>query len=249
MVTASRGDRQRDAILAPDDATQRVRVLVVDDERYLADLIATAIRYEGWEARTAVTGGEALLAAETFAPTLIVLDVMLPDLDGFTVLRRLRDSGVEAPVVFVTARDSTEDRVAGLTIGGDDYVTKPFSLEELVARLRALLRRAALTRRPTPKLRVADLTMDEDSREVRRGGRLVELTRTEFELLRYLMRNANTVLSKAQILDRVWHYDFGGQANIVELYIGYLRRKIDKEGPPLIHTVRGVGYVLRQRPE
>jgi two-component system OmpR family response regulator len=246
MVTVSRGERQQH--LEPDGA-ERVRVLVVDDERHLADLVATALRYEGWEARTAVSGAEALQQAETFAPTLIVLDVMLPDLDGFTVLHRLRDAGIDAPVVFVTARDSTEDRVAGLTIGGDDYVTKPFSLEELVARLRALLRRTAITRRTTPKLRVADLTMDEDSREVRRGGRLIELTRTEFELLRYLMRNANTVLSKAQILDRVWHYDFGGQANIVELYIGYLRRKIDKDAAPLIHTVRGVGYVLRQRPE
>ncbi len=222
-----------------------IRVLVVDDEPSLADLVSTTLRYEGWEVHVATSGAQALAEAQRFTPTLVVLDVMLPDFDGFTVLRRLREAGTDAPVVFLTARDSSEDRIAGLTLGGDDYVTKPFSLEELVARLRALLRRVTVARRGTPTLRVDDLTLDEDSREVWRGDRPIELTRTEFELLRYLMRNARTVVSKAQILDRVWHYDFGGQANIVELYICYLRRKIDKDALPLIHTVRGVGYVLR----
>src|SRR5664280_968058 len=213
-------------------AAGEVRVLVVDDEKYLADLVAAALKYEGWQTRTATSGMAALREARSFRPDLVVLDVMLPDLDGFEVLRRLRAEGIDTPVVFLTARDSTEDRVAGLTIGGDDYVTKPFSLEELVARLRALLRRMGLTK------------VHQDS-ELRRGGQLIELTPTEFELLRYLMRNPRRVLSKAQILDRVWHYDFGGQSNIVELYVGYLRKKIDRGREPLLHTVRGVGYVLK----
>ncbi len=225
---------------------RQVRVLVVDDEAYLADLVATALKYEGWDVRTAGSGLEALREARAFRPDTVVLDIMLPDLDGFEVLRRMRREGIESPVVFLTARDSTEDRVAGLTLGGDDYVTKPFSLEELVARLRALLRRMGITRaQQGSTLAVADLTMDEESREVRRGDTLIELTPTEFELLRYFMRNPRRVLSKAQILDRVWRYDFGGQGNVVELYVGYLRRKIDKDRMPLIHTVRGVGYVLR----
>jgi len=227
-------------------AAGEVRVLVVDDESYLADLVAAALKYEGWQTRTATSGMAALREARSFRPDLVVLDVMLPDLDGFEVLRRLRAEGIDTPVVFLTARDSTEDRVAGLTIGGDDYVTKPFSLEELVARLRALLRRMGLTKvHQDSELRVLDLTLDEESREVRRGGQLIELTPTEFELLRYLMRNPRRVLSKAQILDRVWHYDFGGQSNIVELYVGYLRKKIDRGRAPLLHTVRGVGYVLK----
>ncbi len=223
-----------------------VRALVVDDEPNLTDLVGTVLRYEGYEVRAAATGHGALNAVRDFKPDVIVLDVMLPDLDGFEVLRRLRDSGVDVPVLFLTARDAATDRVAGLTIG-DDYVTKPFSLEEVVARLSNLLRRSAIAAAtaPSPTLTVEDLTLDEDSHEVRRDGTLIALTPTEFELLRYLMRNARKVVSKAQILDRVWHYDFGGQANIVELYIGYLRRKIDKERSPLIHTVRGVGYVLR----
>ncbi|KAA2252729.1 response regulator transcription factor [Solihabitans fulvus] len=209
-------------------------------------MIATAMRYEGWRAATAATGEEALAQVKAFAPAVIVLDVMLPDTDGFALLSQLRAGGDEVPVIFLTARDATEDRVRGLTLGGDDYVTKPFSLEELVARVHGLLRRAAITQARTTGLQVADLTLDEDSREVRRGSRLVELTPTEFELLRYLMRNSRTVLSKAQILDRVWQYDFGGNANVVELYISYLRKKIDTEASePLIHTVRGVGYVLR----
>src|SRR5664280_2848258 len=181
-------------------AAGEVRVLVVDDESYLADLVAAALKYEGWQTRTATSGMAALREARSFRPDLVVLDVMLPDLDGFEVLRRLRAEGIDTPVVFLTARDSTEDRVAGLTIGGDDYVTKPFSLEELVARLRALLRRMGLTKvHQDSELRVLDLTLDEESREVRRGGQLIELTPTEFELLRYLMRNPRRVLSKAQI--------------------------------------------------
>jgi two-component system OmpR family response regulator len=224
-----------------------VRVLVVDDERFLAEMIATALRYEGWRTAVATTAQDALQQARDFDPSVIVLDVMLPDNDGFSLFTELRAKGSDAPVIFLTARDATEDRVRGLTLGGDDYVTKPFSLEELIARLRGLMRRAAITKTKAGSLQLADLTMDEDTREVRRGGRLIELTPTEFELLRFLMRNARTVLSKAQILDRVWDYDFGGKANVVELYISYLRRKIDTEADaqPLIHTVRGVGYVLR----
>jgi len=223
-----------------------VRVLVVDDEPALTDVVATVLRYEGWAVRTAATGSQALTEFRSFSPDLVVLDVMLPDLDGFEVLQRLRSNGVQTPVLFLTARDATEDRVRGLTLGGDDYVVKPFSLEELVARLRALLRRAGIAHGQRDSvLQVADLVLDEEAREVRRGGELVQLTATEFELLRYLMRNARRVVSKAQILDRVWHYDFGGQANIVELYVGYLRRKLDRDREPLIHTVRGVGYVLR----
>jgi two-component system OmpR family response regulator len=223
-----------------------VRVLVVDDEPALTDVVATVLRYEGWAVRTAATGSQALTEFRSFSPDLVVLDVMLPDLDGFKVLQRLRSNGVQTPVLFLTARDATEDRVRGLTLGGDDYVVKLFSLEELVARLRALLRRAGIAHGQRDSvLQVADLVLDEEAREVRRGGELVQLTATEFELLRYLMRNARRVVSKAQILDRVWHYDFGGQANIVELYVGYLRRKLDRDREPLIHTVRGVGYVLR----
>jgi two-component system OmpR family response regulator len=224
-----------------------IRVLVVDDELFLAEMISTALRYEGWQTAMATTAEKALRQARNFDPSVIVLDVMLPDSDGFTLLSQLRARGSEAPVIFLTARDATEDRVRGLTLGGDDYVTKPFSLEELIARLRNLMRRAAITAARTSGLRVADLTLDEDSREVRRAGRLIELTPTEFELLRYLMRNARTVLTKSQILTHVWDYDFGGNGNVVELYISYLRRKIDTERDPepLIHTVRGVGYVLR----
>jgi two-component system OmpR family response regulator len=223
-----------------------VKALVVDDEPSITELISAVLGYEGWEVRTAATGQEALNAVRTFSPDVVVLDVMLPDIEGFEVLQRMRRDSHNAPVLFLTARDATEDRVRGLTLGGDDYVTKPFSLEELVARLHALLRRSGLSEGSREQLlTVADLTMDEDAREVRRGGDLVELTKTEFELLRYLMLNPRRVLTKAQILDRVWNYDFGGQANVVELYIGYLRRKIDKGREPLIHTVRGVGYVLR----
>lgn len=226
-----------------------VRVLVVDDEPNLAELLTAALRYEGWDVSTALDGRTALRTAQEVDPDVVVLDVMLPDLDGLTVLRRLRARRADVPVLFLTARDAVEDRVAGLTAGGDDYVTKPFSLEEVVARIRALLRRAGATAaRGDATVVVGDLVLDEDSHEVTRAGEEVHLTATEFELLRYLMRNARRVLSKAQILDRVWSYDFGGQANIVELYISYLRRKIDKGREPMIHTLRGVGYVLKPAP-
>ena len=223
-----------------------VRVLVVDDESTLTELLAMALRYEGWDVRGVGDGQAAVATARSFQPDVVVLDIMLPDMDGLTVLRQLRGHVSDVPVLFLTAKDAVEDRIAGLTAGGDDYVTKPFSLEELVARLRALLRRAGMTSvRDDATITVGDLTMDEDSHEVRRGGDLVELTATEYELLRYLMRNAKRVLSKAQILDRVWRYDFGGQANVVELYISYLRKKVDAGRPPMIHTMRGVGYVLK----
>jgi two-component system OmpR family response regulator len=225
---------------------EAVRVLVVDDEATLTELLSMALRYEGWEVRSAGDGRGAVRVAKEFDPDAVVLDVMLPDLDGLAVLRRLREQSPRMPVLFLTARDSVEDRIAGLTAGGDDYVTKPFSLEEVVARLRGLLRRAGMSaERPDAVLAVGDLTLDEDSHEVRRGGDRVELTATEYELLRYLMRNPRRVLSKAQILDRVWNYDFGGQVNVVELYISYLRKKIDAGRAPMIHTMRGAGYVLK----
>ena len=223
-----------------------VRALVVDDEPTLAELLSTALRYEGWQVEHALTGIAAVKQVKETDPDVIVLDVMLPDLSGLEVLRRVRATHPNVPVLFLTARDAVEDRIAGLTAGGDDYVTKPFSLEEVVARLRALLRRTgATTARDDAVLVVGDLVMDEDSHEVSRDGQDVRLTATEFELLRYFMRNPKRVLSKAQILDRVWQYDFGGQANIVELYVSYLRRKIDKGRTPMLHTLRGVGYVLK----
>jgi two-component system OmpR family response regulator len=223
-----------------------VRVLVVDDEANLTELLSMALRYEGWEVQTAGTGLKAVRAAKEFQPDAVVLDMMLPDFDGLEVLRRMRADSPAVPVLFLTAKDAVEDRVAGLTSGGDDYVTKPFSLEEVVARLRALMRRTAVVADEASSLLVVgDLTMDEDSHEVTRGGDQINLTATEFELLRYLMRNPKRVLSKAQILDRVWNYDFGGQANVVELYVSYLRKKIDVGREPMIHTMRGVGYVLK----
>jgi two-component system OmpR family response regulator len=225
------------------------RVLVVDDEAYITDLVAMALRYEGFEVASAGNGREALTLVESFRPELIVLDVMLPDLDGFDVQRKLVDRGRDVPVLFLTARDSTEDKVRGLTIGGDDYVTKPFSLEELVARIRAILRRVRGTGPQAGRLRFADLEMDEDTHEVWRGGRPVELTATEFNLLRFLLANPRRVLSKGQILDHVWNYDFRGDSSIVETYISYLRKKVDGDEPRLIHTVRGVGYVIRLPPE
>ncbi|MEI5583643.1 MULTISPECIES: response regulator transcription factor [unclassified Agromyces] len=224
-----------------------VRVLVVDDENSLTDLLKMALRYEGWEVRTASDGFGAVRTAREFRPDAIVLDIMLPDIDGLEVLQRVRADGTETPVLFLTAKDSLDDRIAGLTAGGDDYVTKPFSLEEVVARLRGLIRRSTLTlaQAKDPVLRVGDLTLDEDSYEVERGGTPIELTATEFELLRFLMRNPRRVLSKAQILDRVWSYDFGGRETVVELYISYLRKKIDAGREPMIHTVRGAGYMLK----
>ncbi|WP_228978293.1 response regulator transcription factor [Streptomyces sp. DH12] len=223
-----------------------VRVLVVGDEPSLSELLSLALRYEGWEVRSAENGAEAVRAARDFRPDAVVLDVMLPDMDGLSVLQRLRRDRSEVPVLFLTAKDPAEDRIAGLTAGGDDFVTKPFSLEEVVARLRGLVRRSgAGLERGGSVLVVGDLTLDEDSHEVTRGGRGIHLTATEFELLRFLMRNPRRVLSKAQILDRVWSYDFGGHANVVELYISYLRRKIDAGRPPMIHTRRGAGYLIK----
>src|SRR6266851_6603453 len=222
-----------------DPATAEARVLVVDDEPYITDLIAAALRYEGFHVDVAGNGRAALASAATGRHDLVILDVMLPDLDGLEVCRRLRADGLRVPIVFLTARDATEDKVAGLTIGGDDYVTKPFSLEELVARVRAVLRRTAGGAEQTGRLQMADLELDEDSHQVWRAGQPVELTATEFKLLRYLMMNARRVLSKAQILDHVWNYDFGGDGSIVETYISYLRKKVDASEPRLIHTVRG----------
>jgi two-component system, OmpR family, response regulator len=223
-----------------------LRVLVVDDEVNIAELISMALRYEGWQVQMAHTGTSAVNAARELGPDAVVLDMMLPDIDGLEVLRRMRSSMPDVPVVFLTARDAVEDRIAGLTAGGDDYVTKPFSLEELVARLRGLMRRSGAQRAVTSSvLVVGDLELDEDSHEVSRAGAEISLTATEFELLRFLMRNPKRVLSKAQILDRVWNYDFGGQANVVELYISYLRKKIDAGREPMIHTMRGAGYVLK----
>jgi len=223
----------------------RVRVLVVDDEANITDLVATALRYEGFDVSTAGDGRSALSLVDSFRPHAIVLDVMLPDLDGFEVQKRLVERGERAPVLFLTARDATEDKVHGLTIGGDDYVTKPFSLDELIARIRTVLRRAGGIDAGTERLRFENLEMDEDTHEVWRGDREIDLTPTEFGLLRLLLSNPRRVLSKSQILDHVWQYDFGGDASIVETYISYLRKKVDVEEPPLIHTVRGVGYVLR----
>ena len=219
---------------------------MVDDEPTLAELLATVLRYEGWSVEQAHTGQAALKAVKEIDPDVIVLDIMLPDIDGLEVLRRVRTTHPRVPVLFLTAKDAVADRVAGLTAGGDDYVTKPFSLEEVVVRLRALLSRAgAAPAHERAILTVGDLELDEDFHEVRRGGVDIKLTATEFELLRYFMRNPRRVLSKTQILDRVWHYDFGGQANIVELYVSYLRRKIEAGRSPMIHTLRSVGYVLK----
>ena len=223
-----------------------IRVLTVDDEASLTELLALAMRYEGWEVTTAGSGLAAVQAARDVRPDAIVLDMMLPDFDGLEVMRRVRAEQPDVPVIFLTAKDAVDDRIGGLTAGGDDYVTKPFSLEELIARLRGLLRRSGATQvRPDSQLAVGDLILDEDSHEVTRAGEEIALTATEFELLRYLMRNPRRVLSKAQILDRVWNYDFGGQANVVELYISYLRKKIDAGREPMIHTLRGAGYVLK----
>jgi two-component system OmpR family response regulator len=222
-----------------------VRVLVVDDEPVLAELVSMALRYEGWDISTAGDGATAIALARDQPPDVVVLDVMLPDMSGLDVLAKLREQIPGLPLLLLTAKDSVEDRIAGLTAGGDDYVTKPFSLEEVVLRLRALLRRTGVSETGGAKIVVGDLVLDEDSHEVTRGGDLITLTATEFELLRFMMRNSRRVLSKAQILDRVWSYDFGGRSNIVELYVSYLRKKIDSGREPMIHTLRGAGYVLK----
>jgi len=233
--------------MATIESKSSYRILVVDDEKSISDLISTSLRFVGFDVRTAATGSEALTVAEEFKPQAVVLDVMLPDLDGFEVCRQLSSEGLNIGVLFLTAKDGMEDKVAGLTIGGDDYMTKPFSLEELVARLRALLRRIGVVEIDTDdeKIRFADLELNEATHEVHRGGQLLEMSPTEFQLLRYLLINADRVVSKSQILDHVWQYDFRGDAGIVETYISYLRKKIDSFDPPLIHTVRGVGYRLR----
>ena len=226
------------------DTAPRSRVLVVDDDEGIAELLATALRYEGLRVEVATTGRTALTAATSFRPHLIVLDVMLPDLDGFEVQRRLAADRPRVPILFLTARETTEAKVHGLTMGADDYVTKPFSLEELIARVHAVLRRIG-EGQERRRLEFADLEMDEDTHEVWRGGEPIDLSPTEFNLLRYLLLNARRVVSKPQIVDHVWRYDFGGDPRIVESYISHLRKKIDFRDPPLIHTVRGVGYSLR----
>jgi two-component system OmpR family response regulator len=228
---------------------ERQRILVVDDERSITDAVATALRYEGFDVQELMTGRAALAAAQDKPPDLIVLDVMLPDLDGLEVTRRLRADGLAVPVLFLTARDSTEDTVAGLTIGGDDYMTKPFSLAEIVARIKAILRRTGKGDAADTRLRFADIELDADTHEVWRAGHHVQLTATEFNLLQFFMLNPRRVISKAQIVDNVWHYDFDGDYNVVETYISYLRKKLDKFGPPLLQTLRLVGYSLREPDE
>jgi two-component system OmpR family response regulator len=222
------------------------RVLVVDDEPSIVDALATSFRYEGFSVDEAVSGRHALALAQDDPPDLLILDVMLPGLDGLEVTRRLRADGINVPILFLTARDTLQDKLAGLTIGGDDYVTKPFALAEVIARAQTILRRVGVNPDDDGLLRVADLELDESAHEVRRAGIEIKFTATEFNLLRYFMLNPRHVLSKAQILDYVWHYDFGGEANVVETYVSYLRRKLERHGPPLIHTVRLVGYVLRE---
>ena len=227
------------------DTEQSVRVLVVDDEPNLVDVISMALRFQGFAVESAGTGRDALAAVADFKPHLMLLDIMLPDMEGFDVARRLGGARAELPIIFLTARDATEDKIRGLTSGGDDYVTKPFSLEELIARIRTILRRSGVGDERSSTLTFGDLELDEDTHEVTRAGRAIELTATEYRLLRYLMLNPRRVLTRAQILDHVWEYDFGGDARVLETYISYLRKKVDVDGAPLIHTVRGVGYSLR----
>jgi two-component system, OmpR family, response regulator len=222
------------------------RVLVVDDEPNIADVLTMALRYQGFAAEAAGTGRDALSAVASFRPHLIVLDVMLPDMEGFEVARRLGAQQARVPIIFLTARDATDDKIRGLTLGGDDYVTKPFSLEELIARIRTILRRAGLAEAESSRLVFEDLELDDDAHEVTRGGAPVDLTATEYRLLRYLMLNPRRALTRAQLLEHVWDYDFGGDARVLETYVSYLRKKLDAHGPSLIHTVRGVGYALRQ---
>jgi two-component system OmpR family response regulator len=228
-----------------DEHPEDVRVLVVDDEPGIVDVISMALRYHGWGVESAGSGREALGWVRRWRPHVIVLDVMLPDMEGFEVARRLAAEHAEVPILFLSARDATADKVRGLTTGGDDYVTKPFSLEELIARLRNILRRTGVGRHPSGRLQFSNLELDEDTLEVSRGGRAIELTATEFRLLRYLMLHPRRVLTRRQLLDHVWSYDFGGDARVLETYISYLRKKVDAVGPPLLHTVRGVGYALR----
>ena len=229
------------------DMNEGVKVLVVDDEPNIVELLTVSLRFQGFEVESVNSGAEALKVAREFRPDAYILDVMMPGMDGFELLSKLRADGLDGPVLFLTAKDAVEDRIHGLTIGADDYVTKPFSLEEVITRLRVILRRGHVTddADSDSTLRYADLTLNDDTHEVTKSGEIIDLSPTEFNLLRYLMLNAEVVLSKAKILDNVWHYDFGGDGNVVESYISYLRRKIDTGDVPLIQTVRGVGYVLR----
>jgi two-component system OmpR family response regulator len=229
-----------------DSSPDQHRILVVDDEPNIVDVVSMALRFQGFTIETAGTGGEALSTVASFRPHLIVLDVMLPDMEGFDVARRLGAQRARVPIIFLTARDATDDKIRGLTLGGDDYVTKPFSLEELVARIRSILRRSGLAEPESSRLTFEDIELDEDAHEVTRAGKNVELTATEYRLLRYLMLNPRRVLTRSQLLEHVWEYDFGGDARVLETYVSYLRKKLDVHGPPLIHTVRGVGYALRQ---
>jgi two-component system, OmpR family, response regulator len=222
------------------------RILVVDDEPNIVDVVSMALRFQGFGVESAGTGAEAIAAVAAFRPHLIVLDVMLPDMEGFDVAQRLGAQRARVPIIFLTARDATDDKIRGLTLGGDDYVTKPFSLEELVARIRSILRRSGLAEPESSRLTFEDLELDEDAHEVTRNGDLIDLTATEYRLLRYLMLNPRRVLTRAQLLEHVWEYDFGGDARVLETYVSYLRKKLDVHGPPLIHTVRGVGYARRQ---
>ena len=239
-------NQEQDVVTGMAEKATGEKILVVDDESAITELVSTALRFVGFEVQTASSGIEALSEAASFMPDLIVLDVMMPGLDGFEVCRRLRADGDQVPVIFLTARDDHDDMMHGFTRGGDDYVTKPFSLEELIARIRAVLRRAGASEPQTnSRYRYADLELDEDSYRVWRAGKQIQLSPTEFRLLRYLMLNRERVVSKWQILDHVWQYDFHGEANVVETYISYLRKKVDNTDPKLIHTVRGVGYTLR----
>ncbi len=222
------------------------RILVVDDEPNIVDVVSMALRFQGFGVETAGTGTDALAKVTAFRPHLIVLDVMLPDMEGFDVAQRLGAQRARVPIIFLTARDATDDKIRGLTLGGDDYVTKPFSLEELVARIRSILRRSGLAEPESSRLTFEDIELDEDAHEVSRAGNNVELTATEYRLLRFLMLNPRRVLTRTQLLEHVWEYDFGGDARVLETYVSYLRKKLDVHGPPLIHTVRGVGYALRQ---
>jgi two-component system OmpR family response regulator len=233
---------------SPAAADTEARLLVVDDEPNIVELLSASLRFAGFDVATARDGNEALRVAETFRPDMLLLDIMMPGIDGFEVIRRLRQHGRQMPVLFLTAKDATEDKITGLTLGGDDYVTKPFSLEELIARVRAVLRRLGADKPgySSSRLAYADIELDDDSHEVWKNGEPVALSPTEFKLLRYFLQNPTRVLSKAQILDHVWHYDFGGDANVVESYVSYLRRKVDTTEPRLLHTIRSVGYVLRQ---
>ena len=223
-----------------------IRVLVVDDDDYITDLLSTGLRFLGFEVGLASDGLAAIAAVAEQRPDIVLLDVSMPVYDGFAVCQRLRDDGIQVPIIFLTARDAAEDKVGGLRLGADDYVTKPFGLEEVVARIEAVLRRSRGPARIATRLEVADLIMDDDSHEVTRSREPIDLSATEYRVLRFLMQNAGRVLSKAQILDHVWQYDFEGESTVVETYISYLRKKVDRRGPPLIHTVRGFGYVVRQ---